>query len=133
MSSTCVLRFPNYRAFCLGWRIWKCIEVIPRPEKREASSAKYLTLAKAHGKRSKDYDNQWRVLSERFRAFNPLCADCEIHQRSEPATEVHHIIPIEQAPSRRLDQDNLVALCTACHKARHRRLNLGYDQDDFSV
>ncbi len=88
---------------------------------------------KAHGKRKGDYDNQWRVLSERFRAFNPLCADCEIHERSEPATEVHHVIPIEQAPSRRLDQDNLVALCTACHKARHRRLNLGYDQDDFSV
>ena len=69
---------------------------------------------KANSKRSDHYDRQWRVLSERFRAHNPLCQDCEKQGRVEPATEVHHIIPIEQSPSRRLDQSNLVALCSGC-------------------
>jgi len=32
---------------------------------------------------------------------------------------VHHIISIQEDPSKRLDINNLVALCTRCHEIRH--------------
>ena len=73
-------------------------------------------------KRSEDYDHQWRVLSERFRAEHPLCHDCWENGREEPSRDVHHIIPIRDAPHRRLDVNNLVALCKKCHSDRHREL-----------
>lgn len=71
-------------------------------------------------KRKDDYDFKWRKLSERFRDENPLCQDCYKNGLTEPSTEVHHIVPITQDKSRRLDVSNLVALCRSCHKARHR-------------
>jgi 5-methylcytosine-specific restriction protein A len=83
-------------------------------------------------KRSKDYDNKWRVLSERLRALRPICEDCLAQGRHDPATEVHHIIPVTQAPKLRLEQSNLVCLCGHCHRERHRRINLGIPQDDYS-
>lgn len=76
-------------------------------------------------KRKDDYDSKWRVLSERFRANNPLCKDCQEKDIVEPATEVHHIVPIAEDRSRRLDVKNLVALCNSCHRERHRRMRLG--------
>jgi 5-methylcytosine-specific restriction protein A len=83
-------------------------------------------------KRSDHYDNQWRVLSERLRAHNPICEDCVLQGRHDPSTEVHHIVPINDAPQLRLVQSNLVCLCTSCHNERHRRINSGALQDDFS-
>ena len=73
-------------------------------------------------KRKGDYDSKWRRLSERFRDENPLCKDCLDNDLTTPATEVHHIVPIAQDPSRRLDVTNLVSLCHRCHKERHRNL-----------
>ena len=73
-------------------------------------------------KRSDDYDYKWRKLSERFRDENPLCHDCLEEGLTEPAIEVHHIIPIREAPHLRLKVSNLVALCRACHKKRHREM-----------
>jgi 5-methylcytosine-specific restriction endonuclease McrA len=35
------------------------------------------------------------------------------------AEEVHHIVPICEAPHLRLDVKNLVALCKKCHRKRH--------------
>ena len=58
-------------------------------------------------KRSDDYDRPWRVLSERFRAEHPLCHDCWSSGREEPSRDVHHVIPIRDAPHRRLDVNNL--------------------------
>lgn len=71
-------------------------------------------------KRKDDYDFKWRKLSERFRDENPLCHDCYKNGVTEPSVEVHHVVPISQDRSRRLDVSNLVALCRSCHKARHR-------------
>ena len=87
---------------------------------------------KASGKRSASYCNKWRVLSERLRAENPLCADCSANDRVEPATECHHIRTIEEAPHLRLTASNIVCLCTGCHKSRHIRMKNGHRQDDFT-
>ena len=36
------------------------------------------------------------------------------------ATEVHHIIPLSIDFNKRLDDDNLMALCVSCHDDIHR-------------
>jgi len=68
---------------------------------------------------SRGYDHRWRKLSEHYRVRNPLCEDCDAKGMTTPATEVHHIISIQEDPSKRLDINNLVALCTRCHEIRH--------------
>jgi len=66
---------------------------------------------------SKGYGNDWRLLSERYRKQNPLCVECEKRGIATAAEEVHHIVPIEEAPWLRLEVKNLMALCVACHRA----------------
>lgn len=68
---------------------------------------------------ARGYDHRWRKLSEDYRIRNPLCEDCDAQGRTTPAAEVHHIVPINQDPSKRLDVNNLVALCKQCHDLRH--------------
>lgn len=72
--------------------------------------------------------SRWRKLRAEVLADHPFCADCALQSRAVFASEVHHIIPIESAKGSgeqaRLaySRSNLVGLCTACHKERHRRL-----------
>lgn len=68
------------------------------------------------------YDNAWNRLSVRMRAERPLCERCVKRGIAEPATEVHHIIPIDQAPWLRLEVSNLECLCNACHRAHHANM-----------
>lgn len=72
---------------------------------------------------------RWRELRARQLSVLPLCADCSKRGIIVPATEVHHVIPVESAagdPSRmsRLAYDpcNLVSLCADCHDERHRAM-----------
>jgi len=52
-----------------------------------------------------------------------LCQDCLAKGKQTPAEEVHHITPLNPQnimdPSVTLNENNLVALCRECHKARH--------------
>lgn len=54
-----------------------------------------------------------------------ICQDClRAKSRGEmtrprTATVVHHIQPVELRPDLRLDLENLVSLCDACHNKRH--------------
>lgn len=80
-----------------------------------------------HGKRayetwrgsssSRGYDATWRRLRMAFLADNPLCFDCFPH-RFTVATEVHHVRKVADAPELRLEPENLMALCKACHSVR---------------
>lgn len=71
---------------------------------------------------------RWRELRKRVLEEHPLCRDCELSDRVELATEVHHIVPVESEKNphemERLaySPSNLVALCHGCHKQRHREL-----------
>jgi len=67
------------------------------------------------------YDNQWRLLSEKIRQERPLCEACLRSGISTAADEVHHIIPIDEAPWLRLEPKNLLSLCTACHDKIHAK------------
>ena len=64
----------------------------------------------------------WKELSRAFlqaagyRCQAKLTTDCK-----GIAAEVHHIVPIQtpEGWDRRLDWDNLEAVCTSCHNGRH--------------
>lgn len=49
----------------------------------------------------------------------PLCVDCERKGQVRPAEEVHHEVPIEEAPEQRYSGENLASLCKECHDKRH--------------
>lgn len=54
---------------------------------------------------------EWKKLSRLVLIkANYRCAEC-----GKLAVEVHHIVPVTEAPERRLDITNLTPLCTACH------------------
>lgn len=48
-----------------------------------------------------------------------LCQDCLTENRLTQADTVHHRVEIGKDWSKRLNMDNLVSLCAACHNARH--------------
>lgn len=56
-----------------------------------------------------------------FLAEHPLCVDCLVSPRMEPATEVHHIRKLRDHPTLRLDPANCMALCRSCHSIRTAR------------
>jgi 5-methylcytosine-specific restriction protein A len=68
--------------------------------------------------------HDWRTLSERYRANNPLCEDCLGEGRVTPAEEVHHIQSIQSAPELRLAIENLVSICKKCHRKRHEEASV---------
>ena len=50
-----------------------------------------------------------------------LCQECLKHHRFTAATEVHHVLELEEHPELGLDLDNLVSLCWSCHEqTKHR-------------
>jgi hypothetical protein len=65
------------------------------------------------------YDSEWNKLSARVRQDQPLCEMCAKCGIATAASEVHHIIPIDEAPWLRLERSNLMSVCNACHKSIH--------------
>ena len=52
-----------------------------------------------------------------------LCQDCLKHGRFKKATEVHHVLELEEHPELALELSNLRSLCWDCHEQTkdHRR------------
>lgn len=85
--------------------------------------------------RTKEYprlmnSRAWRRLRASYLTAHPICQDCEAKGRTSPATEVHHILPIERYAGRpeemkaiALDPYNLRALCHPCHVEAHKLLS----------
>lgn len=68
----------------------------------------------------------WRRKRERIlRRDKYLCVECRRYGRRGAdglpiaAVTVHHIVPLEIDPTRRMDNDNLQSLCKACHNKKH--------------
>lgn len=61
----------------------------------------------------------------------PLCERCAERGRVNAATEVHHIVPVEngltlqQKAALMYDRHNLMALCHACHVEVHTEMGRG--------
>lgn len=71
------------------------------------------------------YGHDWQKLSRRFRNDNPLCWRCMAQGLTTPTAHAHHIVPIKIDRDRRLDYDNLAALCEACHEVVEQETEKG--------
>ncbi len=73
----------------------------------------------------------WQKLRRDTLSRCPLCARCQSEGALTPATEVHHIVPVDDGLSmderRRLmfDPHNLQALCHRCHVLTHVEMGRG--------
>ena len=68
--------------------------------------------------------SEWKALRwQKFCDCNGLCELCLKNGIINEAREIHHIVPIEKDWSKRLDYDNLIALCSDCHNAQHERIS----------
>lgn len=61
------------------------------------------------------YDNTWYKVRKTYLMLHPLCEQCEKEGRLTLAKEVHHKIALRDGGSR-LDPDNFMAVCRACHQ-----------------
>ncbi|MEG1520239.1 MAG: HNH endonuclease signature motif containing protein [Clostridia bacterium] len=111
----------------------KCGKIIPIGEKyceecsqkvrKEKATASNIYSGKRNKKHTNFYKtNDWKVLRNRkLSAANYLCEDCLKKGKKTLAMDVHHIVPIADDFSKRLDYNNLVCLCVSCHNLRHKR------------
>ena len=78
-----------------------------------------------HEKFDKFYQSkEWQQLRQaKWCQADGLCELCRKNGIIKEAKEIHHIIPIAEAWSKRLDYDNLIALCSDCHNAQHERIS----------
>ena len=73
------------------------------------------------------HSQRWRALRLQHLKQYPLCEGCKAKGLVTPATEVHHVLPIERAPSleemeaRAYNTRNLQSLCRACHREAHAK------------
>lgn len=59
-----------------------------------------------------------RKRSEIQKLYNNRCAICG----SAEKCETHHIIPLSVLPQLKLDNNNLILLCSRCHKLVHNNI-----------
>ncbi len=67
------------------------------------------------------YGWDWQCFRARIVQQRPICEDCLDQGQVRPTEELHHIQKIKDAPDRKLDPDNVRALCSRCHDARTAR------------
>lgn len=87
-----------------------------------------MTMAKDKEYNKLIHTNKWLRLRRDVLTKHPICQRCEAEGRLTPATEVHHIRPVEEAftkaerVQRMYDIHNVRALCHACHVRTHTEL-----------
>jgi len=67
------------------------------------------------------YDSRWQRFRAVYIQHNPLCRRCKAKGRITATKEVHHIVPLRDAPERKYDTDNLEPLCKSCHSKATRK------------
>ena len=88
-------------------------------------------MAKDKDYRRLIHTHRWVMLRRSKLTAYPLCEDCLARDIVTPATEVHHIKPVEDAltaadkEALMFDPHNLRSLCHACHLAAHVALGRG--------
>lgn len=71
------------------------------------------------GATERGYDIKWQRVREAILAMHPGCDEC-----GAPATEVHHIVPLDEGGSR-YEWSNLRPLCHRCHMRIERAAERG--------
>ncbi|RMF94713.1 MAG: HNH endonuclease [Planctomycetota bacterium] len=97
----------------------------PKREARKRERLRKLAARKLRRRRRRDprpgasqrgYDKDWFALRTKYLKKHPWCEVC-----GKRADLVHHIVPVSEAPERRLDESNLQSVCRSCHGKIHRR------------
>ncbi len=95
---------------------WQKMGYQPKGMKRYSRDQDYLRLMRS---------KQWRVLRNQLLASFPLCVRCKNEGRITSATEIHHIVPVENGRNYQEKQQlafsvaNLIPLCRECHRQEH--------------
>ena len=78
-----------------------------------------------HERYSEFYNSPaWKTLRNyKFGQSDGLCENCKKNGIVRAAREIHHVIPIDEDWSKRLDYENLIALCPECHNSEHERIS----------
>lgn len=78
-----------------------------------------------HEKFDKFYQSkEWQLLrNQKWVDADGLCEMCLAKGIIREAKEIHHIEPITENWNKRLDYDNLIALCSDCHNQQHLRIS----------
>lgn len=67
---------------------------------------------------------KWKVKRERIlKRDDYMCKECKRYGKTTGATTVHHIYPLEERPEIKLNNNNLISLCSKCHDKMHDRIN----------
>lgn len=89
----------------------------------KAETAKAYDRSRNKSPDRKFYDTAaWAQCSKNIRVYNPICAKVDENgkQCRRRSVLVHHIVDPRDAPARKLDWSNLVALCEECHAGGER-------------
>lgn len=78
-----------------------------------------------HEKFDKFYrSKEWQLLrNQKWVASDGLCEMCRAKGIIKSAKEIHHVVPIDVDWSKRLEYENLIALCSDCHNEQHERIS----------
>ena len=63
------------------------------------------------------YDARWRKVRDRKLKVEPLCEPCQANGRTTAASEVDHIVPLNDGGAR-LAWRNLQSICRECHASK---------------
>lgn len=78
-------------------------------EQRKEQGGKYFWFYKSKA---------WRTASYQYRLSNPCCERCLGAGIVRPANVVDHIVELRDDWDKRLDEDNFMSLCHACHNKK---------------
>lgn len=62
--------------------------------------------------------NKWRKLSKRHKKEFPCCKRCLDRDVVTPVDISDHIVPVEVAPEKAFDWQNIQSLCLSCHNVK---------------
>jgi len=101
---------------------WKTIGELALGDGIVVSSRLRPEQLKADPLRLKKIDGRWRSVWQReqralLREKDPMCMEC--HER--PGEEIHHIVPVYQAPDLAFDPKNVGLVCNECHLLKHQK------------
>jgi 5-methylcytosine-specific restriction enzyme A len=101
---------------------------LPNPAQRLAAWRKEqrrrnpVPPARAAGRHDKD----WKELRAQVLADEPMCREFARHGIERQAVTVDHIIPMRDAPERRLDRTNVQPICWPSHHRKTNRYDGGF-------
>ena len=104
----------------------RCPECEAKAEKERKENIRYYkqTTYDRDSKYNKFYKSKEWIKGRQLAIVrdHALCRDCLDKDVITPYNIVHHIVPIKEDWSKRLDIDNLACLCESCHQKRHKSM-----------